>query len=140
MAARPLTDTRSARLGLAVAVVLVGAQAVAGAGWSLSHDDPTELELTSRCFTRQKLLHVEPTVGDAVASSASRGAVRTVIEGNLLTVAVVSRAQEAELLRERYVSQGGDVAARLEVRGRYVRLWHRVPSDSQRQTADACEY
>jgi hypothetical protein len=63
-----------------------------------------------------------------------------VIEGNLLTVAVVSRAQEAELLRERYVAQGGDVAARLEVRGRYVRLWHRVPSDSQRQTADDCEY
>ncbi|HEY9456653.1 MAG TPA: hypothetical protein VIQ56_02005 [Gaiella sp.] len=140
MAARPLTDARAARLGLAVAVVLVGAQAVVGAAWSLSHDDPTELELTSRCFTREKLLRVEPTVGDAVASSASGGTLRTVIEGNLLTVAVVSRAQEAERLRERYVAQGGDTAARLEVRGRYVRLWHRVPSDSQRQTADDCEY
>jgi hypothetical protein len=140
VAARPLTDARAARLGLAVAVVLVGAQAVVGAAWSLSHDDPTELELTSRCFTREKLLRVEPTVGDAVASSASGGTLRTVIEGNLLTVAVVSRAQEAERLRERYVAQGGDTAARLEVRGRYVRLWHRVPSDSQRQTADDCEY
>ncbi len=140
MAARPLTDARAARLGLAVAVVLVGAQAVVGAAWSLSHDDPTELELTSRCFMREKLLRVEPTVGDAVASSASGGTLRTVIEGNLLTVAVVSRAQEAERLRERYVAQGGDTAARLEVRGRYVRLWHRVPSDSQRQTADDCEY
>ena len=140
MAPRPLTDARAARLGLAVAVVLVGAQAVVGAAWSLSHDDPTELELTSRCFMREKLLRVEPTVGDAVASSASGGTLRTVIEGNLLTVAVVSRAQEAERLRERYVAQGGDTAARLEVRGRYVRLWHRVPSDSQRQTADDCEY
>jgi hypothetical protein len=140
VAARPLTDARAARLGLAVAVVLVGAQAVVGAAWSLSHDDPTELELTSRCFMREKLLRVEPTVGDAVASSASGGTLRTVIEGNLLTVAVVSRAQEAERLRERYVAQGGDTAARLEVRGRYVRLWHRVPSDSQRQTADDCEY
>jgi hypothetical protein len=140
VAARPLTDARAARLGLAVAVALVAAQAVVGGAWSLSHDDPTELELTSRCFTREKLLQVEPTVGDAVASSASGGTLTTLIEGNLVTVAVVTHARETERLRREYLAVGGDVDARLEVRGRYVRLWHRVPSASQRQTADDCEY
>ena len=140
MAARPLTEVRAARLGLAAAIVVVGAQAVVGAAWSLSHDDPTELELTSRCFTREKLLHVEPTAGDPIASSASGGTLATVVEGNLLTVAVVTSAREAERLRAAYLGLGGDVDARLEVRGRYVRLWHRIPTASQRQTADACEY
>ena len=140
MALRPLTDARAAWLGLAVAAVLVGAQIATAAGWSVSHDDPTNLELTARCFTREKLLQVEPTVGDAVASSASGGTLTTLIEGNLVTVAVVTRAREAERLRREYLAVGGDVDARLEVRGRYVRLWHRVPSASQRQTADDCEY
>ncbi|HEY1317924.1 MAG TPA: hypothetical protein VGF10_11945 [Gaiella sp.] len=135
-----MTDARTARLGLAVAVVVVGAQAVVGAAWSLSHDDPTELELTSRCFTREKLLQVEPTVGDSIARSASGGTLSTVVEGNLLSVAVVTHVSEAERLRGAYLALGGDVEARLEVRGRYVRLWHRVPTSSQRQTADDCEY
>ena len=140
MAPRPLTDTRAARLGLAVAVVLVGAQVVVAAGWSLTRDDPTNLELTARCFTREKLLQVEPTRGDPVARSASGGTLTTVVEGNLLTVALVSHADEAERLREAYLALGGDVESRLEVRGRYVRLWHRPPSAAQQQTANDCEY
>jgi hypothetical protein len=140
LALRPLTDARAARLGLAVAVVVVGAQAAVGAAWSLSHDDPTELELTSRCFTREKLLQVVPTVGDSVATSASGGTLTTVVEGNLVTVAVVTSADEGRKLREAYLAQGGDVADRLELRGRYVRLWHRAPTASQQQTADDCEY
>lgn len=140
MALRPLTDARAARLGLAVAVVVVGAQAAVGAAWSLSHDDPTELELTSRCFTREKLLQVAPTSGDPIATSASGGTLTTVVEGNLVTVAVVTSAGEGERLRAEYLAAGGDVADRLEVRGRYVRLWHRAPTASQQQTADDCEY
>lgn len=140
MAPRPLTDARAARLGLVVGALLVGAQLVVGVAWSLTHDDPTELELTARCFTREMLLQVEPTVGDAIAASASGGTLTTVVEGNLVTIALVSRAGEAERLRAAYLALGGDVGSRLEVRGRYVRLWHRPPSPSQRETADGCEY
>ena len=140
MAPRPLTDSRAARLGLAVAAVLVGAQVIVGAGWSLTHDDPSVLELTARCFTREKLLQIESARGDPIASSASGGALTTVVEGNLVTVAVVSHASEAERLRDAYLALGGDVQSRLEVRGRYVRLWHRVPSAPQQQTANDCEY
>ena len=140
MAPRPLTDARAARLGLAAAVVVVGAQAVVGTAWSLSHDDPTELELTSRCFTREQGLQVTPTAGDPIASSASGGTLTTVVEGNLLTVAIVTHAREAQRLRAEYLAQGGAVEARLEVRGRYLRLWHRPPSASQLQTAYDCEY
>jgi hypothetical protein len=135
-----LTDARAARLGLAVAALVVGAQLVVGAAWSLSHDDPTELELTTRCFTREKLLRVEPTVGDPIASSANGGTLTTVVAGNLVTVSLVENAREAERLRAAYLTLGGDVATRLDVHGRYVRLWHRVPSPSQRQTAADCEY
>ena len=75
-----------------------------------------------------------------IARSASGGTLTTVVEGNLVTVAVVTRAREAEQLREAYLALGGDVATRLDVHGRYVRLWHRPPSPSQRQTAAGCEY
>jgi hypothetical protein len=135
-----LTEARAARLGLAVAAAVVGVQLAVGAAWSLSHDDPTTLELTSRCFTREKLLRVEPTTGDPIASSAGGGTLTTVVEGNLVTVALVTSSREAERLRAAYTALGGDVAERLEVRGRYVRLWHRAPSPPQRQTADDCEY
>jgi len=140
LAPRPLTDARAARLGLAVAAVLVGAQVAVAAGWSLSHDDPSVLELTARCFTREKLLQVESTGDDPIARSASGGTLTTIVEGNLVTVAVVARAGEAERLRNAYLALGGDVESRLEVRGRYVRLWHRVPSSAQQQTANDCEY
>lgn len=135
-----MTEVRAARLGLAVAAVAVGVQLAVGAAWSLSHDDPTELELTSRCFAREMLLRVEPTTGDPIASSASGGTLTTVVEGNLVTISLVSSTREAERLRAAYTSLEHDVASRLEVRGRYVRLWHRGPSESQRRVADDCEY
>jgi hypothetical protein len=140
LALRPLTDARAARLGLAVSAAVVGVQLAVGAAWSLSHDDPTFLQLTSQCFTREMHTQVEGTSGDPIASSARGGTLTTVVEGNLVTVALVQSAAEAERLREAYLALGGDVASRLEVRGRYVRLWHRPPSDSQRRTADGCEY
>jgi hypothetical protein len=123
-----------------VAAVAVGFQLAVGAAWSLSHDDPTYLELTARCFTREERTQVEPTIGDPIARSASGGTLTTDIEGNLVTVSLVGSAREGERLRDAYLATAGDVATRLELRGRYVRLWHRPPTDSQRQTADACEY
>ena len=138
MAPRPLTDVRAARLGLAVAVVVVGAQAVVGAAWSLSHDDPTELELTTRCLEREKGLTLEETTDDPVAASAHGGTLRTIVEGNLVTLSVATSQAEAERLRAAYASSNPGV--RLDVRGRYVALWLRDPSRSQRQATYDCAY
>lgn len=138
MAPRPLTDARAARLGLAAAVVVVGAQAVVGTAWSLSHDDPTELELTRRCLEREKGLTLEEPTDDPVAASARGGTLRTVVEGNLVTLSVATSQAEAERLRAAYAN--GDPGSRLEVRGRYVALWLRDPSPSQRQTTYDCAY
>jgi len=138
LAPRPLTDVRAARLGLAVAVVVVGAQAVVGAAWSLTHDDPTELELTTRCLEREKGLTLEETTDDPVAASAHGGTLRTIVEGNLVTLSVATSQAEAERLRAAYASSNPGV--RLDVRGRYVALWLRDPSLSHRQAIYDCAY
>ena len=138
MAPRPLTDTRAARLGLAVAAVLVGAQVVVAAGWSLTHDDPTVLELMERCLTREKGLTIEDTTGDSVAQSARGGTLRTIVEGNLVTLSVAASQDEVERLRVGYTA--GDPGQRLDVRGRYVALWLRDPSPTQRQATYDCAY
>ena len=138
MAPRPLTDARAARLGLAAAVVVVGAQAVVGTAWSLSHDDPTELELTRRCLEREKGLTIEETTDDPVARSAHGGTLRTVVEGNLITLSLATSQDEVERLRAAYAA--ADPGTRLDVRGRYVALWLRDPSPSQRQATYDCAY
>jgi hypothetical protein len=138
LAARPLTDARAARLGLAVAAILVGAQAVVGAAWSLSHDDPTELALTKRCLEREKGLTIEDTTDDPLAESARGGTLRTIVEGNLVTLSVATSQDEVERLRAGYAE--GDPGVRLDVRGRYVALWLRDPTRSQRQAMYDCAY
>ena len=138
MASRPLTDARAARLGLAIAAVLLGAQAVVGAAWSLSHDDPTELALTMRCLEREKGFTIEKTTDDPVAQSARGGTLRAVVEGNLVTLSVATSQAEVERLRAAYAKGGPGV--RLDVRGRYVALWLRDPSRPQRQDTYDCAY
>jgi hypothetical protein len=120
------------------ALVVVAAQLGVGAAWSLTHDDLTILELTRRCFEREKGLVVEPTRGDAVAESAGGGTLRTIVEGNLVTVSVATSVAEVERLRAAYAA--GGPGARLDVYGRYVNLWLRDPSRSQRQGAYDCAY
>ena len=139
MASRGLTDRRAAALGIAGALVVVFAQLSVGAAWSLTHDDPTELELTHRCLERETGLTVEPTADDPVAASASGGTLRTVVEGALVTLSIGSSADEVERLRRDYAA-AGDPGGRLDLHGRYVALWLREPSPTQRQATYDCAY
>jgi hypothetical protein len=139
MARSGLSERRAALLGLGAAVALVGAQLGVGAAWSLTHDDPTELELMGRCLEREKGLVVGPATDDQVAQSARGGSLRTVVEGGLVTLSVATSAEEVERLRAAYVA-GGDLGARLDVRGRYVALWLRAPTRAQRQVTYDCAY
>jgi len=134
-----MTDRRAARLGLVGALVFVVAQLTVGVAWSVSHDDPTVLQLTRRCLEREKGLAVEPPIGDAVAATARGGALRTVVEGNLVTISVAASAAEVERLHAGYAAPG-DPGSRLDVHGRYVALWLREPSPTQRQATYDCAY
>jgi len=91
MARGGITERRAARLGLVGALVVVLAQLVVASAWSLTHDDPTLLDLTRRCLEREKGLVVEATAGDRVAASAGGGTLRTVVEGGLVTIALATR-------------------------------------------------
>ena len=134
-----MTERRAAGLGLVGALVLVAAQFSVGAAWSLTHDDPDELALTKRCLEREKGLVVEPTTADPVASSARGGTLRTTVEGGLVTLSVATSQAEVERLRAGYAA-AGDPGARLDVHGRYVALWLREPSPTQRQVTYDCTY
>ena len=138
MARGGMTERRAARLGLVGALVVVLAQLVVASAWSLTHDDPTLLDLTRRCLEREKGLVVEATTGDRVAASAGGGTLRTVVEGGLVTIALATSEAEAERLRAAYAA--GDPGPRLDVHGRYVALWLRPPSPTQRQVTYDCAY
>lgn len=134
------TERRAALVGLGVALTLVAAQFVVGAAWSLTHDDPTYRELTIRCFEREKGVRVDATRDDPIALTARGGTLRTTVEGNSLTVLLVDSRQESDRIRAAYASVDAGIAARLDARGRYLELWHRAPSPTQRQAAYDCEY
>ena len=138
MARGGMTERRAARLGLVGALVVVLAQLVVASAWSLTHDDPTLLALTRRCLEREKGLVVEATTDDSVAASAGGGTLRTVVEGGLVTIALATSEAEAERLRAAYAA--GDPGPRLDVHGRYVALWLRPPSPTQRQVTYDCAY
>ena len=132
-------DSGAARLGLVGAVVLLGAQVAVGAAWSLTHDDPTLLELTRRCLEREKGFAVDETTGDPVAGSASGGTLRAIVEGGLVTLSIAGSTAEVERLRAAYTATG-DPGPRLDVHGRYVALWLREPARGQRQHTYDCAY
>jgi hypothetical protein len=134
-----MTERQAVRLGLAGALAVVVAQLTVGAAWSLTHDDPTELELTRRCLEGERGLTVEPTIDDPVAASARGGTLRTVVEGGLVTVSVATSRAEVERLRAAYAA-AGDPGTRLDVHGRYVSLWLREPSPTKRQAIYDCAY
>jgi hypothetical protein len=132
-----MTERRAARIGVACALVVILAQLVVASAWSLGNDDPTELALTRQCLEREKGLEVEPT-DDPVAASASGGTLATVVEGNAVTLSVAGSEAEVERLRSAY--SASDPGTRLDLHGRYVALWHREPSPTQRQVTYDCAY
>jgi hypothetical protein len=133
-----VTERRAAALGLVGASVVALTQLLVGTGWSLTHDDPTELALTTRCLEREKGLTLEQVTDDPVAASARGGTLRTVVEGNLVTMSLATSQAEVERLRAAYAT--GDPGDRLVVRGRYLALWLRDPSPSQLQATYDCAY
>ena len=77
----PAEEWRYLQVACAVIVVIV---VTALAGWIVDrslHDDPSALELTEKCLRREKLLPIEPSPVDAIASTARGGTLATRVEG-----------------------------------------------------------
>ena len=60
-------EWRYLRAACVVVAVLVAAELTGWVVYRSVHDDPTALELTEKCLRREKLLPIEPIVGDPVA-------------------------------------------------------------------------
>ncbi len=124
---------------LAVAVLLL----LEIAGWlvyRVVHEETPPIELTVRCLTREKRLEIRPATDDPIAASARGGWVATRVEGNGVHVAIARSGSEAERLLGYYKDVAGDLAGRLERRGKVVYLWEGVATPTQRQTMYDCFY
>jgi hypothetical protein len=139
----PVEEWRYLRVACAVIGVIV---VTALAGWLVErslNDDPSALELTERCLRREKLLPIERSPVDAIASTAQGGSLATRVEGTGVLVAIAKSDEEASDLATRYLQTSGrNIEARLEVRGRVVYVWESAfgPLATQRQTMYDCWY
>lgn len=128
------------RAGVAAAAGLLAAWLVGWGAYELVHEDPTRLELTTRCLTKEKFLPVTGVGNDPVATSASGGSLVTRVEGNGVTLSIAGSDEEAEEIVRSYQAVAGSLTGRLERRGSYVYLWERAASPTQRQAMFDCEY
>jgi hypothetical protein len=109
-------------------------------GWirETTSDEPSFLELVQTCLTERDVPFA-PVSDDFVALTADRGALRTTVEGNGLTIALGGSERDAQRVYESYASvAAGDVSTRLERRRKVVFLWDEPPSAAQRDFAILC--
>jgi hypothetical protein len=121
-----------------VAFVLVTQVTVGGARQALSNE-PSFLEKVQTCLT-ERSRPFGPADDDAVASSAERGALRTDVEGNVVTVALGGSESDAERVYRAYVAVAPEdvVRTRVERRRKVVLLWEHEPTTSQREFMYLC--
>ena len=127
-------------VGAAVVVgSLLAIQVVAGVVRQALSNEPSFLEKVQICLT-ERSRPFGPADDDAVASSAERGALRTDVEGNAVTVALGGSESDAERVYRAYVSVAPEdvVRTRLERRRKVVLLWEHDPTTSQREFMYLC--
>jgi hypothetical protein len=140
-----LADERRAewpflRAGLVAAAALAAVWLLGWGIYELVHEDPTRLELTTRCLTQEQFLPVTGVGNDPIAASASGGSLATRVEGNGVHLSIAGSDEEAEKIVRSYHAVAGPLTGRLERRGRYVYVWEGVASPTQRQAMFDCEY
>lgn len=136
------TDARAAErrwafIGLASVLVLLAIQVLAGVIREAVSDEPTHLELVQTCLT-ERATPFEEVVGDPIALSAGRGALRTTVEGAGVTVALGSSEQDAKRMYDAYLAVASDVESRLELNRKAVFLWEAAPTSSQHDFMVLC--
>lgn len=125
-------EERWLRVGIAVVVCLLLVEVVGGTARRALSDEPTYLEKVETCLT-ERTTPFGPVVNDPIAESTARGALRTMVEGNGVTVVLGSSEADAERVYEAYVAVAPDDIAgtRLEQNRKVVFLWDAAPTSSQ---------
>ena len=122
--------------GVVLVVSLLCAQVVVG---FVRADEPSFLEKVKTCLT-ERATPFEEVSGDPIALSAKRGALRTTVEGNSVTVLLGGSEKDAERLYDAYTVVASDevVATQLDRRRKVVFLWSREPTTAQREFMYLC--
>jgi hypothetical protein len=115
-----------------VALLIVGQ--VVGGGIART-DAPSYLEKVQTCLTERSTPY--ETVVDPIALSADRGALRTSVDGNGVTVALGGSEDDAKRIYDDYGSVGSP-GPRLERNRKVVFLWDREPNQTQRDFMILC--
>ena len=132
-------EERWLRVGLAVVVCLLLVEVLGGVARRALSDEPTYLEKVETCLT-ERMTPFAAVVNDPIAESTERGAVRTIVEGNGVTVVLGSSEADAERVYEAYVAVAPDDVAgtRLEQNRKVVFLWDVAPTSSQHDFMVLC--
>jgi hypothetical protein len=126
-------------IGVVVAASVLALQVVAGLVREAVTEDASHLERVQTCLTERNA-PFEPVTGDFIALSAARGALRTRVDGNAVTVALGESEKDAARVRAAYASVTTEdvVRTRLEQRRKVVLLWDAAPTASQRDFMYLC--
>lgn len=118
---------------------LLGLQVLAGIVREAVADEPSVLELVQTCLVERSTAF-EPSSDDPIAASAGRGALRVLLDGNAVTVALGRSERDAERLYEAYssVASADVVATRLSRDRNVVFLWDAEPTGEQREFMALC--
>jgi hypothetical protein len=133
------TESRWVVIGVAVAVSLLFVQVAAGVLRGVVSDEPSFLERVQTCLIERET-PFEPVDDDPIAASAGRGALRTTVDGNAVTVALGRSEDDAERVYDAYagVATAEGVAALLDRRRKVVFLWDSAPTTEQRAFMYLC--
>ncbi len=105
----------------------------------LREPEPSHLEKVQTCLT-ERSTPFDDVSGDPVALSARRGALRTTVDGNSVTVALGDSEEDAERMYAAYaaLAPADVVATRLERNRKVVFLWDAEPTASQHEFMVLC--
>ena len=134
-----LAERRWVFIGVLAVAFLLVVQVAAGLVRDAVSDEPSYLEKVETCLIERNR-SFGPVDQDPIASSAERGALKTTIGGNPVTVALGGSEDDAARIYDAYVSvaPADVVKTRLERRRKVVLLWERDPSQSQREFMYLC--
>jgi hypothetical protein len=126
-------------IGVAAVCAIAFAQVLGGLIREATTDELSYLAKVQTCLT-ERTTPYQSVVGDPVALSAQRGALRTSVGGNAVTVALGGSENDAERILDAYtsVATADAVASRLEQRRKVVFLWDDPPSAAQRDFMILC--
>lgn len=129
-------ERRWVLVGVALVASLLCVQVVAG---FVRADEPSFLMKVQTCLT-ERATPFEEVSGDLVALSAKRGALRTTVDGNSVTVSLGDSEKDAERLYDAYaaVAPASVVATNLDRRRKVVFIWDSEPTTAQREFMYLC--